>query len=129
MSGSVRAGIRVARHEKARHCETGSLTAFTAVFVVALLAVGGLVVDGGRYLAQRQAAIAEADQAARAGADALDTAALREGSVVVDPIAGVDAAETAMRASGHPGSASVDGSTVTATVMGPVLSTPLSFLT
>ncbi len=101
---------------KAERSETGSLTAFTAIFMVALLGVGGLVVDGGRFLAQRQAAIAEADQAARAGASALDTASLREGSVTVDPVAGVDAAEASMIAAGHPGTASVNGSVVSVTV-------------
>lgn len=96
--------------------EKGSLTAFTAVFVVAMIAVCGLVVDGGRYLAAEQAATAEAEQSARAGAAALDIGSLRAGVVAADPAAAVAAAESAMAAEGHPGVATVDGATVTASV-------------
>ena len=96
--------------------EAGSLTAFVAVFMVALFAVGGLVVDGGRYLAARQACQSEAEQAARAGADAIDTGMLRQGVVSVDPSGGVNAAESYMAIAGHPGSAAVSGSSVTASV-------------
>ena len=59
--------------------ERGTVTAFVASFTIALLAVGGLVVDGGYILAARQRAYDEADAAARAGAQAIDVDALRSG--------------------------------------------------
>ena len=40
--------------------EAGTVTAFVAVFAVALIAVAGLVVDGGYMLAGRRAAFDEA---------------------------------------------------------------------
>ena len=43
----------------------------------ALFALGGLVLDGGTHLAARQRTADLAEQAARAGADQLDTTALR----------------------------------------------------
>ena len=48
------------RDEKRR-----TVTAFVASFTIALIAVGGLVVDGGYILAARQRAYDEADAAAR----------------------------------------------------------------
>lgn len=60
--------------------ERGSVTVFVTVFTVALIAVAGLVVDGGLLLAAQQRAFNEAGAAARAGAQAVDLDALREGS-------------------------------------------------
>ncbi|WP_367186737.1 Tad domain-containing protein, partial [Sporichthya sp.] len=54
----------------ARRSDEGSITPFVVVITAALLAMGGLVVDGGFALAARQDATATAEQAARAGADA-----------------------------------------------------------
>lgn len=51
----------------------------------ALFALGGLVLDGGMHLAARQRTAGLAEQAARAGADQLDTAALRAtGTAAID---------------------------------------------
>ena len=47
--------------------EAGTVTAFVAVFAVALIAVAGLVVDGGYMLAGRRAAFDEAEAAKQAG--------------------------------------------------------------
>ena len=96
--------------------EAGQITAFVAVFAVALFALAGLVIDGGLALSAHRAAIDEAEQAARAGADALSASALRAGRVGVDPAAAVAAAEASMAAAGHPGRAWVAGNTVTAQV-------------
>ncbi len=68
--------------------ERGTVTAFVACFVTALLAVSGLVIDGGLVLAARRTAFDEAGAAARAGAQAVDVARLRQGSPAV-----LDAAE------------------------------------
>ncbi|WP_239340913.1 pilus assembly protein TadG-related protein [Frankia sp. CiP3] len=55
-----------------RGWDGGQITAFFAVFAVALLALAGLTVDGGRALATKSKAISTAAEAARAGAQALD---------------------------------------------------------
>ncbi len=92
------------------------MTAFVLVLVVALFALAGLVVDGGAAVTAHQAALSEAEQAARRGAGQLSVTQLRSGRVVVDPVAAVDAAEAFTVTSGHPGRAGVDGNTVTVTV-------------
>ncbi len=93
--------------------ESGTVTAFVACFVTALLAVAGLVIDGGLVLAARRAAFDEAGAAARAGAQAIDVARLRQGSPAV-----LDAAEARRLAldhlatTGHRGKVEVSGDVV-----------------
>ena len=55
------------------------------LFTVALLAIAGLVIDGGYALGAKREAMNNAEQAARAGADALNQGALRDGQTMVDP--------------------------------------------
>lgn len=93
--------------------ESGALTAFVLLLLVALLALLGLVVDGGAALTAHQAAEVEAEQAARAGAGAISVDALRAGIVQLDAPAAVAAAERYAAVTGHPGSATVDGGIVT----------------
>ncbi len=88
------------------------MTAFVVLLLVALIALLGLVVDGGSALTARQAAEVEAEQAARAGAGAVSVDGLRSGVVELDPQAAVAAAQAFMAASGHPGTASVSGGIV-----------------
>ena len=57
--------------------DAGAATVILLLITGALLVVGGLVLDGGRAIAGRQHAADIAEQAARAGADALDVTALR----------------------------------------------------
>ncbi len=94
----------------------GSISAFVILLVPALMALSGLVVDGGTALAAQQAAVDEAGQAARAGAGALSVDALRSGVVEVDPQAAVAAAEAFTVAAGHPGTASVSAGVVTVSI-------------
>ena len=54
--------------------ERGASTVFIVLFTVAMLAVAGLVIDGGYALGAKREAMNSAEQAARAGADALDEA-------------------------------------------------------
>jgi len=96
--------------------DAGSITAFVAAFAVALFALFGLVVDGGRALAARQRAYDEAEQAARAGAGALSVSSLRAGDVQIDDAAAVAAARAFTRAWGHPGTAAVVGGVVEVTI-------------
>jgi Flp pilus assembly protein TadG len=66
--------------------DEGQVTAFVAVLLLALLVMLGLVTDGGRALAARVQVTNEAQEAARAGAQALDLAAYRrDGTVRLDP--------------------------------------------
>jgi hypothetical protein len=65
--------------------ERGSVTAFVVIMTSALLAVAGLVIDGGYALAAHRRAFNEAEAAARAGAQAVDLDVLRAtGDVVLD---------------------------------------------
>jgi len=97
--------------------ERGAVTAFVACFAVALIAVFGLVVDGGLVLATRRQAFNEADAAARFGAQAVDESALRRGG----PLA-LDASEAERRALRHlavkglDGTVAVDGERIIVTV-------------
>lgn len=68
--------------------EDGAVTVLLLLLTPALFGVAGLVLDGGTHLAARQHAAGLAEQAARAGADQLDTTALRAtGSPVIDETA------------------------------------------
>lgn len=62
-----------------RRDDRGSLTLFAVVLALGLLAMTGLVVDGGAKLTAQRRANHLAEQAARAGAQAVDLAGLRSG--------------------------------------------------
>ncbi|MEW6473545.1 MAG: pilus assembly protein TadG-related protein [Actinomycetota bacterium] len=96
--------------------ERGQVTAFLAVFVVALVVVGGLVIDGGSLLAAKRRAISEAEGAARAGAQALAPGALRRGAALPDPTGAAAAADAYLAKTGHQGVVAVEGDTVRVTV-------------
>jgi hypothetical protein len=93
--------------------ESGSLSAFMAVFCLALFVLIGLVVDAGRAISFRSAALAEAQQAARAGAGQLSVGALRSGQVEIDPADAIEAADAYLASVGAPGTTSIVGQTVT----------------
>ncbi|MGO8873560.1 MAG: TadE/TadG family type IV pilus assembly protein [Acidimicrobiales bacterium] len=95
-----------------RHDERGQFLVMTLIFMTMFLALAGLVVDGGSYLNAKDAAATEAAQAARAGAGALDPNQLHAATLGIDPAQAVRAAENAMTAAGHPGTAWVIGNTV-----------------
>lgn len=97
--------------------DDGSITPFVVIFTAALLAMAGLVVDGGYALAARQDAAATAERAARAGADSLSTASVLSGGPLrIDPMTARAAAERQLAVAGRTGEASVSGDTVTVTV-------------
>jgi Flp pilus assembly protein TadG len=93
--------------------ERGSVSAFLACLGVGLFVLVGLVVDGGRVLAARRAAIDVAEEAARTGADQLSVDELRQGAYVVDPARATSAVGDELRAAGMTGTASVSEDTVT----------------
>lgn len=96
--------------------ESGSITVFVVLVAIGLIAVAGLVIDGGYTMAAKRQADGQAEQAARAGADALSRAALRSDVVRLDPQQARVAAETYLRSIGAHGSCTTAGATVTCTV-------------
>lgn len=101
----------------ARRGDAGSASIILVLLTPALLAVAGLVVDGGRAINARERAANQAEQAARAAADALDIDALRAGTgELIDPVAAKRRAESYLAASGSTGTVTVNSGTVTVTV-------------
>lgn len=97
--------------------ERGAVTAFVACFAVALLAVFGLVVDGGLILASRRQAFNVADAAARSGAQAIDESDLRAGRpLTLDDHNARARALDYLAANGIEGSVLVEGDRITVTV-------------
>jgi Flp pilus assembly protein TadG len=117
MSLRSHTGLRgTVSHRVLGNGEHGIVAAYVTLLVVPLLALLGLVCDGGRAMAARQAAAAEAADAARAGAGQLSVAALREGTLALDQPAARRAAFAATVAAGHPGRVLVTQSQVTVVV-------------
>jgi Flp pilus assembly protein TadG len=83
----------------------GAATIFVVTFSIMLLVLAGLVVDGGLALNARQRVADDVEQAARAGSQQLDVAALRgEGVVRIDTTASKTAAVGFLLARGYPAS-------------------------
>jgi hypothetical protein len=96
------------------HGDRGTVTAFVATFTLALLVVGGLVIDGGYTLATRRRAFNEANAAARVGAQAIDESALRSGGTVrLQPERARALAIDYLDAAGLTGTVDVVGDTIT----------------
>ncbi len=97
--------------------ERGAVTVFVTIITVALIAVGGLVADGGRILATRREAANVAESAARAGAQAIDLHALRTTrELVLDPTAAIADADAYLSATGYSGTVTADTTRVHVTV-------------
>jgi len=92
------------------------VTAFVVVMTFALLAVTGLVIDGGLVLADRQRAFDAADAAARAGAQALDEQSLRTARLTIEPAAADRRAAELLARERMTGTTSVQGDQVTVQV-------------
>lgn len=106
--------------------ERGAISVFLAVLVPGLLLIIGLAVDGGAKVAATQRANAIADEAARAGGQALDVSAALSGQVRVDPDAAVAAARTYLDRNGVEGRVTVvDGDTLQVTT---TITEPTTFL-
>lgn len=106
----IRRRWRVLRQDPDRG---SAVVAYLLVMVVVLFAFAGLVFDGGAALTARGLAADTAQQAARAGADALDTGSLRAGGLRADPAAAAAAAQAVLSAAGVVGQVEVTGSQVT----------------
>lgn len=91
----------VTRRDRDR--DQGMVTAFVVIFAVGLLAVTGLVLDGGRTLVTYREAKNVADSAARAGVQGIDEAARRAGGDIrLDPAEAEDLACDLLAKSGYP---------------------------
>ena len=94
-------------------CQDGSLSILVVRLATALLMVAGLLYDGGQILTARREAFAVADNAARAGAQALDVSTLRSsGTTRLDPVAASQAVRSYLDRVGHAGTVTVDGDRV-----------------
>ncbi len=97
--------------------EDGMVTAFVVIFTLALLAMAGLVLDGGLALAAKVHAIDDAQAAARAGAQAIDIPLYRStGTITLDPAQAVADAQGFLAVAGEHGTVTVTGETVAVTV-------------
>ncbi|MFC8676856.1 TadE/TadG family type IV pilus assembly protein [Streptomyces griseorubiginosus] len=97
--------------------DRGQVTPFITILAVAIVMFVGLIVDGGLALAAKVRAIGEAQEAARAGAQALDLAAFRDsGAVRVVPGRARALAQSYLGSTGDAGTVTVNGDTVTVTV-------------
>jgi Flp pilus assembly protein TadG len=97
-SGAVRRNGAAA----ARWSEHGSLSLMLIVLFVALLALAGIVVDGGAKLTADENATAVAQEAARAGATTVDVSrAYASGVFEVDPAQAVAAARQYLTGAGY----------------------------
>lgn len=95
--------------------ESGQITAFMVVISVALILVSGLALDGGQVFAARVRVLADAQEAARMGAQQLDLVAWRDrGVLLLEPAKARSAAAQFAGAAG--GSASVHATTASVTV-------------
>jgi Flp pilus assembly protein TadG len=89
--------------------DQGAVTLMFAVMGIALLLAIGLVVDGGAKIRAVQSANSAAAEAARAGAQQVDVAAIQTASgVVLQPQRARQAAEATLAASGATGSVRAD---------------------
>jgi len=105
--------------------DRGSVTPFVLLVCVCLAALLGLLAEGGLALSARETAVAEAEQAARAGAAVLTPGTVRAGRTSNGGSSAIAVAEYLMALSGHPGTATAAGGVVTATVSPFRVSTPL----
>jgi Flp pilus assembly protein TadG len=88
-----------------------------AVLMLVLLAFAGLVIDGGRKLDSTEKAYAVAQEAARAGADQVNTAAAYgSGTFKVDVPQALAAARAYLARAGYRGSVSALGNKIRVTV-------------
>ena len=109
--------MRVSLRARLGDGEAGMVTAFVVIFTLALLAMAGLVTDGGLALAAKVRAVDGAQAAARAGAQAIDIPLYRQtGQITLDASQAIADAQGFLAAAGEHGTVVVTGETVTVTV-------------
>jgi Flp pilus assembly protein TadG len=110
--------------------EEGSVSLFLVVLLLAVFAVFGLVVDGGARLDGQREATNQAEQAARAAAQAVNPTSLRTGATTLDPTAARAAASRYLTSTGNVTLTGIQvlGNTVTVTVTTTVRPAVLSII-
>ena len=97
--------------------DSGQVTAFVVVMTAALILMIGLVLDGGLTLAARERALGQAQEAARAGAQAINLAIYRQnGNLVLNPAQAEGDADAYLAGIGATGTVAATGGRVTVTV-------------
>ncbi len=97
--------------------DRGSAAAYLVIFMIAVVALAGLLLDGGAALAARSEAASIAQQAARAAADTLTAPSLRGGGTpTVDTQAAAGVAQAVLDTAGVQGEIDVTATQVTVTV-------------
>lgn len=107
---------RTRRLHRPEDTDRGSVSAMVLVMAFAMLVLVGLTLDVGQALAARDDAATTAQQAARAGADALQPESLRDGSPTLDGEAAAAAARAVLDADGVSGEININGPSVTVRV-------------
>ena len=109
--------MRRARRLRQAGRDDGQVTAFVVVMAAALILMIGLVLDGGLTLAARERALGQAQEAARAGAQAINLAIYRQnGDLVLNPGQAEGDADAYLASIGATGTVAATGGRVTVTV-------------
>jgi Flp pilus assembly protein TadG len=96
--------------------ERGGTTTFVLLLVVPMVMMAGLAFDGGQILSARREAADTAQQAALAGAQAIDGPTVRQGQIEVSPGLVQAAATQYLAEAGHTGTVQVTATEITVTV-------------
>lgn len=98
--------------------DQGSASLWMVFATVIVFAMAGLVFDGGALISAKRDAINDAEQAARAGAQAVDVGQLYDTGTApaIDPVAAVARAEQFLATNGWQGTATADATSVTVTI-------------
>ncbi len=117
----IQTGVRTRWALLQEQAEAGFVSLYVVVVTVGLLAMAGLVIDGGNALAAREQAADVAQQASRAGANALSPDSLRGNptGLTASPAAAQAAAQRVLDAADVTGKITVGvaGDSVTVTVV------------
>ena len=106
--------------------DDGAATLWMVFGTIIIFAIAGLVFDGGTLISGKRDAINDAEEAARAGAQAIDAGSVLAGTgPQLDPAAAVARAEQFLATNGWSGTATADNTSVTVTI---TRQQPMTFL-
>lgn len=97
--------------------DAGAATLWMVFAVTIVFAVAGLVFDGGNLISTKREAVNDAEEAARAGAQAIDiSTVLGAGGTQLDPAAATARAQQFLATNGWAGTVTADTQSITVTV-------------